>query len=214
MTSLARRSLYILYPQSWPPARHGLRAKATITNTSRARQRRGGGGEAFYTPVLGRTSIPGTSIPCPSTRGGISILGEQHQTGGTSILHPRATGDQHPGDQQSASQHLGEANIPGDQHRTEGTSIPHPSTGGGPGSHTPVSGGTSIPGDRHWMGGPASCTRVRGRPASRTPAPGIGTSTLGTSILHPRAGGHTSIPMTSPSNPPLSVGTPGSRCLS
>lgn len=40
MTSLARRSLYILYPQSWPLARDGPRAKATITNTSRARQRR------------------------------------------------------------------------------------------------------------------------------------------------------------------------------
>lgn len=103
MTSLAQRSLYILYPQSWPPARDGPRAKATITNMSRARQRRSGGGSTpgtsipcpsaggrpeSCTPALGDTSIPGTSILRPST--GV----------GTSIRHPRVKGGhQHPGDQ-------------------------------------------------------------------------------------------------------------------
>lgn len=52
MTNLARRALYILYPHGWQPARDGTRAKAALTNTSRARQRCGRGG---------------TSVPCSPT---------------------------------------------------------------------------------------------------------------------------------------------------
>lgn len=50
MTNLARRALYILYPQGWRLARDGLRAKATVTNTSRARQSCGEEGDARSAP--------------------------------------------------------------------------------------------------------------------------------------------------------------------
>lgn len=109
MTNLARRALYILYPQGWRLARDGLRAKATVTNTSRARQSCGEEGDARSAPGTTRLRThrhPGpwpepTLWVWPPKRSEAAPEGGQHASPGGDEhprCHARAAGSSIPGE--------------------------------------------------------------------------------------------------------------------